>query len=60
MRFIELLEAIDPALTAKKLGSKLEIKFKSDHSIPDDTDPEQFISYVADKIDPTPTHKYTL
>jgi hypothetical protein len=61
MRALDLLnEAVDPAKTAAQMGEKIKAKFIKDRTIDNNTDVETFIANVANHIDPTPNHQYTL
>jgi hypothetical protein len=61
MRALDLLnEAVDPAKTAAKMGDQIKAKFIKDRTVDNNTDVETFIANVANHIDPTPNHQYTL
>ena len=61
MKALDLInEAVDPAKTAAKMGDQIKAKFIKDRTVDNNTDVETFIANVANHIDPTPNHQYTL
>ena len=55
-----LVEYVDPEKTAGKIGDQLRQKFTRDNTIDNNTDVTLFIREIAEKVDPTDNHQYTL